>query len=478
MKPAGIFLHKPFKNALARSLAILAGIGMVQPLFASEPSYRPTPQEMEAARAKQAFEEGVRHMESEDLEGALESFRASQAIVPRASTLRNIGACLKRQGRYVQALESYEQVRAKFGPVLSERDRVLIQQAIEELEKKVGELFIASDVRGILYVDGIDRGSLPLSAPMRLDPGEHMLRIEQGGRTVLQRKLQVSNGVLTYLNGEPSSKAPSFPGARKAGAVAPLAQKPRKAWQIQSQAALVMGASLGSDLERSAQESCAENCPGVLGALAGLRVSVPILQGLPFSLSIDAGGRYIGAKSSFSRTVLGEALSDGRRPSYTLQHELSLEGGMGELGASAAFGTGGAFRWTAHAGIAVLGSTNADEPKMSSVKLQNNAAVAVNMTRPSPIRSLVPAMTLELALSTSTGRLHMGAWLGAVIAPMAGSNFTERVIRTNCLPTPQAAAIGGNGNESCNLSDHVMAPERAQGAFLLFTPGISLGVDL
>jgi tetratricopeptide (TPR) repeat protein len=59
-------------------------------------------------RARALFEEGVRAASEERWEDALQAFRASRDLAPRASTEFNIGSTLLKLGRHEEAIRSLE----------------------------------------------------------------------------------------------------------------------------------------------------------------------------------------------------------------------------------------------------------------------------------------------------------------------------------------------------------------------------------
>jgi len=132
-------------------------------------------------QAKQQFYYGVTLLEAGDVERALEHFRRSRELVPSGKNTANMAICLDRLGRFDEALEAYEELLLRFSADLDEDDRRSIAPAMAELRLKVGSIELASNVAGLVVVDGRARGRLPLEIPIRVLAGRHVVRVMKDG---------------------------------------------------------------------------------------------------------------------------------------------------------------------------------------------------------------------------------------------------------------------------------------------------------
>lgn len=155
--------------------------------------------------AKRLFDEGLALAKSQRWGEALASFRASAALVPRASTSYNIANALYRLNRPVDGLaeldryDEFSEVRYNYAAQQrGESLRDLLDKAVAELRLTV------TPVDALLYVDGRLFPAPGFERRLRLNPGTHSLRVthdqfatslsevhlEHGGRESLEIGLE------------------------------------------------------------------------------------------------------------------------------------------------------------------------------------------------------------------------------------------------------------------------------------------------
>jgi hypothetical protein len=162
-----------------------------EPAPAPEPAPDPAPDLAAVEEAKEVFRKGVELFQAGDIERALELFLRSRAIYPSIQNTSNAAICLKKLERYDEALELYEQILTEFSSGLSERERASLVPAMQELRSRVGSLFVASNVAGVLVVDGRARGSLPLTVAVRVLPGKRVVRVIKDGYATFERDVTI-----------------------------------------------------------------------------------------------------------------------------------------------------------------------------------------------------------------------------------------------------------------------------------------------
>jgi hypothetical protein len=154
------------------------------------------------AAAKDLFKKGVTLLEAGDLERALDYFLESRKAYPSSKNTGNAALCLDRLGRYDEALEMYEELLLKFGGDLDADDRANIGPAMAALRAKVGGLSLSSNVDGQVVIDGRARGRLPLTSPIRLLRGRHLVRVIKDGYAPFERSVVVDVGRTISLDVE------------------------------------------------------------------------------------------------------------------------------------------------------------------------------------------------------------------------------------------------------------------------------------
>jgi hypothetical protein len=156
----------------------------------------PTPDE-----ADRLLDEGTRlFAEEADYDGAMQAFQRSYQLRPSWKALNGIALVYQQQGRYVEAIETYERLLGEFGSTLSEGQTSTVKKRIAELEKRVVVLEV--DVRqpgARVTVDGREVGVGPWKGRVRLLPGEHVVVATLEGHRTLDKHVVVEPGGQTAL---------------------------------------------------------------------------------------------------------------------------------------------------------------------------------------------------------------------------------------------------------------------------------------
>lgn len=146
--------------------------------------------ETQKARARAHFQRGVTLFNQGENQAALDEFRAADAIVSHPSVWYNIGLVLTAMSRPIEALEAFDAVLAA-----PEVDASLLgnaRQRHEQLLGHVGTLELNAAVAGALVrVDDVERGHTPLSRPLRLVQGRHVVEVLDTGHQAWRRELTV-----------------------------------------------------------------------------------------------------------------------------------------------------------------------------------------------------------------------------------------------------------------------------------------------
>lgn len=174
--------------ALAPTLASAQGV----PSPAGSAATPPASPDLD--RAKDLFRKGVELMKAGDMERALDHFLRSRAIVPSVPNTMNAAICLDRLERADEALDLYEQLLTELGPKLEEDDRRAVTQSMTALRRRVGSVDVSANVDGTLVIDGRKRGTLPLTGPVRVLPGRHVVRVIKDGYAPAEARTDVKVG--------------------------------------------------------------------------------------------------------------------------------------------------------------------------------------------------------------------------------------------------------------------------------------------
>jgi hypothetical protein len=176
------------------SVALGLLVLVARPVHAQQPSSSP-PDESEAKRAEARgyFEAGVTHFDRGESSAALAAFLRSREVFPTRSATKNAAVCLRREGRFDEALEMFEALLREFKD-LAATDRAFAEKEIESLRTSIGSLEIGGSEPGAtIVVDGRARGAYPPPAPLRVGGGSHVVRVYKEGFAPFERRVDVAS---------------------------------------------------------------------------------------------------------------------------------------------------------------------------------------------------------------------------------------------------------------------------------------------
>jgi hypothetical protein len=166
----------------------------------SVPAPGASAEEAKLQEAKELFRRGNAMRKAGALEGALELFLRSRALVPSVANTQNAAVMLDDLGRHDEALELYEALLVEFADRLSDEERRGIAAALGALQERVGGVFVSANVEGVVVIDGRRRGTLPLSRPVRLLAGEHRVLVLRDGYAPAEATATVIPGKTAVLD--------------------------------------------------------------------------------------------------------------------------------------------------------------------------------------------------------------------------------------------------------------------------------------
>ena len=184
-------LHAPLRLG-----ALLACLSLTTSSAAGDPPPTPSSEasldaQDSLARAKDLFRQGVALFQAGEVDRALDMFRRSRGLYSSAKNTVNAALCLERLKRYDEALELYETAITLHPGELDASDEEGIRAAMANLRSRVGNLSISYNVTGNVVVDGRPRGTLPLSSPLRVMPGRHVVRVLKDGYATYETEVVI-----------------------------------------------------------------------------------------------------------------------------------------------------------------------------------------------------------------------------------------------------------------------------------------------
>lgn len=171
---------------------------------------------------RRLFQEGVEAYQRENLEEALGRFEASYAVRPVPNVLYNIAMTLRALERPPEAVNTFRRYIEVNEEHLAPEEVAELDRMISELRPLFGDIVIEVSREGArVVVDGEEIGRSPLSRPVAVSPGEHIIstRLEgydpversllaEAGRSVtVSLTLSVTRGIDVQRAGEEASRA-------------------------------------------------------------------------------------------------------------------------------------------------------------------------------------------------------------------------------------------------------------------------------
>lgn len=152
-------------------------------------------------QARTSFESGLAHYDKGEWSAALADFLRSRELFPTRVATINAAVCLRKEGRFDQALELHEE--ALRAPDIDPQERAFVEKEIAELRPVVGSLdFISGEPGASIVIDGRERGTYPPSAPIRIAAGSHIVRLYKSGFVQLERRVEVAGRQVLPFDGK------------------------------------------------------------------------------------------------------------------------------------------------------------------------------------------------------------------------------------------------------------------------------------
>ncbi len=178
------------RTLLVASILLLAA---PTPARAQQPAPDPDPDAL--------LDEGRRlFTDEDDFDGARELFNRSYDARPSWQALNGIALTWQKQARWVRALETYERLRAEFGPELAAKQLETVDRRIADLGKRVAVLTLDVPAAGAaISVDGEPVGQGPFHGNVRLDPGGHLVGASLADHRPYTERVTLAAGQTTTL---------------------------------------------------------------------------------------------------------------------------------------------------------------------------------------------------------------------------------------------------------------------------------------
>jgi hypothetical protein len=176
------------------STALLLAVELVWlPLALAQAPSKPAddPKKTEAAAR---FERGLKLFNGGDNAGALAEFKRIQEILPNPVVLYNIGLVYAAMGRPVDAVDAFE--AAIPSGALSASDLERAKQTYADQKARVARLMVTTNPEGArIEIDAVQVAKTPLSAPIRIAEGTHIVGAVAEGYAPTRKEIVVAGNV-------------------------------------------------------------------------------------------------------------------------------------------------------------------------------------------------------------------------------------------------------------------------------------------
>ena len=193
--------HPATVSLISIRLRVLCGLCLVFVAGGRAAAQTPTLSPAARQEAAERFDRGLRLFNQGENAGALVEFKRTYELTGDPSTLFNIGlvyAELKRPVEAVDALDTLLKSSANLGP----EQRQKAERVRAEQKMFVSFVDIGTNVQAMIEVDGVEASHTPLSAPLRLAAGHHVVGAVAGGYAPSRKTIDIAGGETQKLSFE------------------------------------------------------------------------------------------------------------------------------------------------------------------------------------------------------------------------------------------------------------------------------------
>lgn len=213
-----------FRLALAARL-VFAATACGLTAAGAEPPAAPTSTTTEIARTH--FRTGVKLYKEGDYAGALAEFEAAYTAKPGPGSLQNIALCDKALLRYAEAVAALTRLLAEHGRELSDAERHAAESAKAELEALTATVRVeVTPANAEVTLDGQPFTPVELSAPTRVNVGEHTFAASAPGYSPATRSVSLASGTGEVVVTLALERAPGSDTAVVSGSAVPAPSRP------------------------------------------------------------------------------------------------------------------------------------------------------------------------------------------------------------------------------------------------------------
>lgn len=145
--------------------------------------------------ARKHLKVGVKLYNEQNYEAALVQFEASFVQLPSASALQNIALCQTKLFRYVDAIETLEGLRTRFGGTMPAEEASQVEEALRNLSQLVGTvtLQVTPPTAKVKIGSRVLSGE-ELQRPLRMSSGEYAVEVVASNHLPVKTSVKIAGG--------------------------------------------------------------------------------------------------------------------------------------------------------------------------------------------------------------------------------------------------------------------------------------------
>ncbi|HEY8090708.1 MAG TPA: PEGA domain-containing protein [Polyangiaceae bacterium] len=186
---------KRSRSAIALAVVASLLVGLVPASVLAQPAPPPPAPASEAtkAEARDRFDRGLKLFNDGDNAGALAEFKRAYELIPNALVLYNIGLVYAAMGRPVESVDALDRVLAS--PTGVAPDRLSrAQQTRDEQAHRIARVTVTTNVPASVEIDNVVAGQTPMTSPLRVSGGLHVVGAVATGYAPLRKEVTVAGG--------------------------------------------------------------------------------------------------------------------------------------------------------------------------------------------------------------------------------------------------------------------------------------------
>src|SRR5258708_5582774 len=160
-----------------------------------------TPLDAVKTEARSRFDRGLSLFEDGDNAGALAEFKRAYELIPNPVVLYNIGLVYAAMNRPAEATDALQKLLKEPGSLPADHT-ARAKHTLAEQSARVAEIAVTSSVPASIEVDNVEVAKTPITAPLRVAGGSHIVGAIAPGYTPLRKEVTVAGGAKNSVSFE------------------------------------------------------------------------------------------------------------------------------------------------------------------------------------------------------------------------------------------------------------------------------------